>query len=553
MNLPIEIKEKEKEEQTMRKKQNKGFTLIELLAVIVILAIIMLIAGPIILDLIDNSQKGAFKNTAYGIIEAGKYNYTNEIIQSSDIKAMSFSYVNGVETSNPSGRKLDYKGDRPKTGAVLLNAEGQIAIAIHNGKYCASKNYMDVEATISKITENECLAMLTTDSSGASAPVLSTNMIPIVWNGTKWIKASASNLAGAHQWYDYSAKNWANVALVRETERESYKSAALGTEVLEGHIMAYLVWIPRYKYMLFNTLSDVTNSQQITVTFENKTVPKSAGSTNGTYLTHPAFTFGTTELSGIWVGKFETTGSGVAPTIKPNVPAIISQTAKDQFDTAKGFNATSMYGLTAANDSHMMKNTEWGAVAYLSQSIYGKNSEIWNNSNNNFITGCAGTSVSASPNQFCQAYTTDNGQQASTTGNVSGIYDMSGGAHERTMGVMYNSGNTTLMISSSGFTQVAIDDANMVKYIDKYTYGTTCNDLTAYNRKKLGDATGEVYGWNEDYSRFVCSNTLRSWFTRGHVSTNGTPEIEGPFSSNFDTGAGVLNNNTSFRVVVISD
>ena len=44
----------------------KGFTLIELLAVIVILAIIALIATPLILNVIDDSKKGAFKSTAYG-------------------------------------------------------------------------------------------------------------------------------------------------------------------------------------------------------------------------------------------------------------------------------------------------------------------------------------------------------------------------------------------------------------------------------------------------------------------------------------------------------
>ena len=38
-------------------------------------------------------------------------------------------------------------------------------------------------------------------------------------------------------------------------------------------------------------------------------------------------------------------------------------------------------------DSHMMKNTEWGVVAYLSHSKYGINSEININNNSNYITG----------------------------------------------------------------------------------------------------------------------------------------------------------------------
>ena len=41
------------------KLNKKGFTLIELLAVIVILAIIMLIATPIILNVVEDARQGA--------------------------------------------------------------------------------------------------------------------------------------------------------------------------------------------------------------------------------------------------------------------------------------------------------------------------------------------------------------------------------------------------------------------------------------------------------------------------------------------------------------
>ena len=53
----------------------RGFTLIELLAVIVILAIVALIATPLILNVIDNAKKGAFENSVYGIIEATEFKY----------------------------------------------------------------------------------------------------------------------------------------------------------------------------------------------------------------------------------------------------------------------------------------------------------------------------------------------------------------------------------------------------------------------------------------------------------------------------------------------
>jgi len=59
------------------KRNKNGFTLIELLAVIVILAIIALIAVPVILNILDKSNKSAFKDTAYGIVSAENYTLPN--------------------------------------------------------------------------------------------------------------------------------------------------------------------------------------------------------------------------------------------------------------------------------------------------------------------------------------------------------------------------------------------------------------------------------------------------------------------------------------------
>lgn len=49
-----------------------GFTLIELLAVIVIMDIIVLIATPLILNVIEKAKKGAFQNSVYGIMKAAE-------------------------------------------------------------------------------------------------------------------------------------------------------------------------------------------------------------------------------------------------------------------------------------------------------------------------------------------------------------------------------------------------------------------------------------------------------------------------------------------------
>ena len=58
---------------------NKGFTLIELLAVIVILAIIALIATPIILDLIADAREQAKKRSAELVYTGVQYAYTSAL------------------------------------------------------------------------------------------------------------------------------------------------------------------------------------------------------------------------------------------------------------------------------------------------------------------------------------------------------------------------------------------------------------------------------------------------------------------------------------------
>ncbi len=368
------------------------------------------------------------------------------------------------------------------------------------------------------------------DESGASIPNLIDGMIPVYYNGTNWVKANYLNDTTINQWYDYNEKEWANAVMVSSTTRDSYLSDAttpVGTVIPESDILAYYVWIPRYKYKLFNVSSSTSTSPSlIDVVFEDKNASdyvKATGSENETYLTHPAFTFGDDELDGIWVAKFETTGTSTLPTSKSGLSPLTNQSMSAQFSTAKLLGTETYLTATGVSksDAHMMKNTEWGAVAYLKQSAYGLgNTNIGNNayvSSNSYMTGCGPVSASdlTSTTTTCNSYTTTVGMLASTTGNVYGVYDMAGGVWENVMGVLKTSAGTALTYSSSGFTTSSLPYGS--KYVDMYTYGTS---NSTYTNRLLGDATGETLNWYSDQKEFVYSSG--PWFLRGGRSDNTT-------------------------------
>jgi prepilin-type N-terminal cleavage/methylation domain-containing protein len=225
----------------------------------------------------------------------------------------------------------------------------------------------------------------------------------------------------------------------------------------------------------------------------------------------------------------------------PNALSWRGMTVNNISNTCKAMETDEAYGWGTSGtglDSHMIKNTEWSAVAYLSKSAYGKNSEIWINNSSTFTTGCAGNSASEAEYSGCQnQYSTTNGLNASTTGNVYGIYDMSGGANEYVMGNLNNL--TTL----SGITDVStVED----KYIDRYT---------AYVASKIGDALYETSSastgstsWFGDYSNMA--TTTYPWFKRGGKYNDTTNA--GIFSINYHTG-GESVADYGFRPVLLID
>ena len=129
------------------KRNKKGFTLIELLAVIVILAIIALIAVPTIMGIINKANKSAFKDTAYGIISAGELYFAEQQLELNGMsEAKKFNLTTDVNVEGG----LQLKGEVPPEGTLVVNTQGQITLAISNGRYCITKGYFDQDITVTE-------------------------------------------------------------------------------------------------------------------------------------------------------------------------------------------------------------------------------------------------------------------------------------------------------------------------------------------------------------------------------------------------------------------
>ena len=125
--------------------KKRGFTLIELLAVIVVLAIIALIATPLVLNTIENSRKGAFEQTINNIVKASKL-YQAKVQMNDDeplTECRYFSFGNDVDTPTVRDNKTYYpvkslslKGKLPTEGEVKVCLD-DITVDASDGTYSA--------------------------------------------------------------------------------------------------------------------------------------------------------------------------------------------------------------------------------------------------------------------------------------------------------------------------------------------------------------------------------------------------------------------------------
>ena len=275
-------------------------------------------------------------------------------------------------------------------------------------------------------------------------------------NESYWRETSEND----SEWYSYSdTANGNKQVVVNEPKLKGYmtpiKYVGEDAEEQTGSKWANAVtsdgsmwvWIPRYAYKItsgYHTNSEIggtiavafidtnnnfLNGESGTIVTDPEDVTYTTEGVQKEWLVHPAFTSsaenggGFGELTGLWVGKFEATGSYDSSTetgtlsVKPATSSLRSMTINEKYEFAQ----TGRYEETVTLNSHMAKNSEWGAVAYLGQSKYGTNGQkVEQNTSNNYYTG--GSNIEK------EIYGTNKTQ--STTHNAYGVYDMNGGAWE---------------------------------------------------------------------------------------------------------------------------
>ena len=141
------------------------------------------------------------------------------------------------------------------------------------------------------------------------------------------------------------------------------------------------------------------------------------------YIVHPAFETNLDnggwdkDLEGFWTAKYEMSrtdatvssdGSGTTFLSKPSVQSARSICIGDMYQYSRSYDVE--------KESHMMKNSEWGAVAYLTQSKYGRNGYEIDINNSAYVTGNGGGSTTElSSSGIINAYNSEIGAKASTT------------------------------------------------------------------------------------------------------------------------------------------
>ena len=316
-----------------------------------------------------------------------------------------------------------------------------------------------------------------------------------------WKKADESNPNNQWYDYSITAKKYANICTVSDTINSSkaYRTSKTETKIPTEDMTTMFVWIPRYAYSInagnYRTASTETIAQtnanpnkKIDVTFLVGTT--NTGANGVTYakdydansikkgqatpkIVHPGFTFGNQELTGIWIGKFAVNGKNslgeyvgnwnttTVKIVEPDetthvkiLPNSISwrhtTVGEAEYQGMKMGTNGKYYGWDNVN-THLAKNVEWGVASYLSYSQYGEVPDMnaaatYSTTLKEYYDCYTGAGPVAEGSGIVydtytyptNGYHTKLGKIASTTRNIYGVYDMSGGAWEWVAGYLDN-------------------------------------------------------------------------------------------------------------------
>ena len=140
--------------------KNKGFTLIELLAVIVILAIIALIATPMILGVIEKARKGASEQSALGYIDAVEKQVAINQVKNENL-------INDG-TYNVPMTGITVKGEAPTKGWLKIEKGMVTNYSFVIGKYVITKGSKTVKGDEPAKSEEEVTKTYSVYSNGTT-------------------------------------------------------------------------------------------------------------------------------------------------------------------------------------------------------------------------------------------------------------------------------------------------------------------------------------------------------------------------------------------------
>jgi len=300
-------------------------------------------------------------------VDSNIIEYERITINTNESKTIKFTVTNNTQTDRYYGIwyemvkpvTINYKiiiaehiDSREETsGSLTVSESKEVIIIIEN--HTSSPVIMNIGVAYSDTSNLELPTdryLITGKYVKANPPELTEGMVPVEYLTTSdgvetdgWYVADET----ATDWYNYAEQRWANAVLV--TDASGIRTAPSGTLIVDADILAHYVWIPRYKYQLFNAgkkylFDDIDGRPSdeiaddndyydaeylgVNIVFENETETTGTVSCtissigeetcqnaiDGAWYTHPAFWWDSNdnrvretseELTGIWVGKFE--------------------------------------------------------------------------------------------------------------------------------------------------------------------------------------------------------------------------------------------------------